>query len=216
MMIVVVLLMVALGLLALGALVYGAGRIELWARRKAMHLERVAGFLFRGDVHYHPGHGWAAPRPDGSVRVGLDGFACRLLSSVDAVGLPARGSVVRAGEPALEVSCWGKQARILSPVSGVVMSVNHRLVEDGSPVNRDPYGRGWLFSVLPADAGFRALPTGAAARGWFAEEAERLRRFFVADLGLTAADGGDLVAHPPATLDPSQWAALTRQFFRTG
>ncbi len=215
MMIVFVLVMIALGLLGLGGLVYAAARAEQWARGKAMHLERVGVFLFRGDVYYHPGHSWAAPRPDGCVRVGLDGFASRLLSSVDAVGLPARGSIVRAGEPALEVGCWGKRARFLSPVSGVVTSVNHRLAEDGSPVSRDPYGRGWLFAVLPADRGFRALPTGVAARQWLFEEAERLRRFFVADLGLTAADGGDLVVHPPATLDPSQWVTLTRQFFRT-
>jgi len=48
-----------------------------------------------------------------------------------------------------------------------------------------------------------------------ADEADGLRRFFAADLGLTAADGGDLVAHPPATLDAIQWARLTRKFFRT-
>jgi glycine cleavage system H lipoate-binding protein len=175
----------------------------------------VDGFQLRADAYYHPGHTWAVARPDGSVRVGLDDFARRLLGHVDAVRLPARGSVLRAGDPALEVDCWGKRARLRSPVSGVVTSVNRDVAEDGSPVSREPYGRGWLFAVAPADAAFRALPTGTTARRWLAEEADRLRRFFVADLGLTAADGGELVAHPPATLDAGQWAALTRKFFGT-
>jgi glycine cleavage system H lipoate-binding protein len=216
MLIVLVLVMIALGLLALGALVYAGAKGYRWAGRRVMGLERVDGFQLRADAYYHPGHTWAAPRPDGSVRVGLDDFARRLLGHVDAVRLPPRGSVLREGEPALEVNCWGRQARLRSPVSGVVTSVNQRVAEDGSPVSREPYGRGWLFAVAPVDAGFRALPTGATARRWLAEEADRLRRFFVADLGLTAADGGELVAHPPATLDAGQWAALTRKFFGTG
>lgn len=215
MLIVFVIIMAVLGLLALGAVVYAGVEGYRWTRRRAMTLERVDGFRLRPDAHYHPGHTWALARPDGSVRVGLDDFARRLLSHVDAVRLPARGSALCAGETALEVNCWGKQARFRSPVTGVVASVNRKVAEDGSPVSRDPYGGGWLFTVVPADAGFRALPTGLAARRWLAEEADRLRRFFAADLGLTAADGGDVVAHPPVTLDAGQWAALTRTFFGT-
>ncbi len=215
MLIVFVLVMIALGLLALGVLAYVGAKGYVWARQQAMELERVDGFQLRADAYYHPGHTWAVALPDGSVRVGLDDFARRLLSHVDMVRLPARGNALRAGEPAVEVSCWGRQARFLSPVAGVVTSVNRRLAEDGSPVNWDPYGRGWLFAVLPVDARFRALPTGATARRWLSEEADRLRRFFAADLGLTAADGGELVAHPPVTLDAGQWVALTRKFFGT-
>ncbi len=215
MLLVSAIMIILFGLLALGVLVYAGAKGYRWAGRRVMGLERVEGFQLRPDAYYHPGHTWAVAQPDGSVRVGLDDFARRLLGHVDAVRLPARGSVLRAGEPALEVNCWGKRARLLSPVSGVVTSVNQRVGENGSPVSREPYGSGWLFAVAPVDAGFRALPTDATARRWLAEEADRLRRFFVADLGLTAADGGELVAHPPATLDAGQWAALIRKFFGT-
>lgn len=215
MLLVFMLLMVALGLLAVGALGYAGVTALRWARHRRMGLERVEGFLIRPDGYYHPGHAWAAPAPDGSLRVGLDDFARRLLGQVEAVRLPQRGAYVRAGEPVVEVASAGRRARFRSPASGVVTSVNGALRHDASPVSRDPYGRGWLFAVQPANPDYRALPTGAAARRWLAEEADRLRRFFTADLELTAADGGDLVAHPPATLDAAQWAALARRFFGT-
>ncbi len=213
MLIVFMLLAVVFGAMAFAVLAYAGIRTYRWARGRTMKLERVDGFDLRPDAHYHPGHTWVVQRPDGSVRVGLDDFARRLLSHVDAVRLPARGTILRQDDPAFQVTCWGKQARFVSPVSGVVTSVNQKLAQDGSPVTRAPYTSGWLIAVSPVDAGFRTLPMGAAARQWLAEEADRLRRFFCADLGFTAADGGELVAHPPASLDPDQWDALTRKFF---
>jgi hypothetical protein len=53
---------------------------------------------------------------------------------------------------------------------------------------------------------------GEAARRWVERESVRLTRFLEHDLGLAAADGGEIVAPPPALLTGEQWTALTMAF----
>jgi hypothetical protein len=50
---------------------------------------------------------------------------------------------------------------------------------------------------------------------WLKEETGRLSLFLHSELGVTIADGGELVSKPPAMLSEEQWEALTRAFFHT-
>ena len=42
---------------------------------------------------------------------------------------------------------------VYAPVTGEVVAVNEALDATPELVNTDPYGAGWLFEVVPADAG---------------------------------------------------------------
>jgi hypothetical protein len=99
-------------------------------------------------------------------------------------------------------------------VSGTVTRINQAVREDASLLHRDPYSRGWLFTVAPSDASFEQLPTGAKAKNWLWDEEHRLARFFEARLGTAAADGGEYVVHPPELLHEEQWQELTREFLQ--
>src|SRR5208282_3316775 len=76
----------------------------------------------------------------------------------------------------------------------------------------DPYREGWLFEVMPANFDYTHLRRGRSAQGWFGAEAARLRQFLERDLGLAAADGGELILATPALLNDEQWTALTESF----
>ena len=181
-------------------------------------LQTVGGFVLHPRLHYYPGHTWVMPWRKGTVRVGIDDFGRRLADGIRGVKLPPKGSEVAEGEVAVELRCDGKEAKLLSPVDGVVVDVNESLTKNGAlptDVERDPYGRGWLFSVRVADKKFTRLPTNAAAREWLRWEADRLSLLLHRDLGLVAADGGDLISKPSAALNEEQWKALTRTFFQT-
>ena len=109
------------------------------------------------------------------------------------------------GAPAVTVACGARTAVIPSPVTGTVVAVNSAVSRRPSLVESSPYGRGWLFSVRPASDTYRSFPTGAKARAWFHADETRLAHFLEGELGLAAADGGELVLPPPALLSEDQW-----------
>jgi len=41
---------------------------------------------------------------------------------------------------------------LYAPVSGEVVAVNSELVDEPQSVNDDPYQRGWMIKIRPADA----------------------------------------------------------------
>ena len=110
--------------------------------------------------HYASSHTWLARRPRGTVRVGLDELAGRLLNGPTRVTLPKPGTVLAAGLPAATVSCHGRLASILAPVSGTVVAINPAVERDPSLLEESRYERGWLFAMKPANASFLTLPTG--------------------------------------------------------
>lgn len=40
---------------------------------------------------------------------------------------------------------------LISPISGTIMNVNERVLDDPSIINVDPYGRGWLVEIELSD-----------------------------------------------------------------
>jgi glycine cleavage system H lipoate-binding protein len=209
-----------IGLLLLGMLglfLLGKKSYEV-TRHLRMGLQEVRSFLLHPGLYYHPGHTWVMPQRDGTVRIGLDDFGRRLVDGIRKVNLPRQGSAIVEGEVAVQLDCGGKHAKLLSPVDGKVTAVNKTLTRNGlAPVEleQDPYGKGWLFTVRVPDQRFTRLPTGADSMEWLKEETGRLSLVLHSELGVTIADGGELVSKPPAMLSEEQWEALTRAFFHT-
>lgn len=190
-------------------------RSRVRIRRWRMGIQEVRSFFLHPGLYYHPGHTWVIGQRNGTVRIGLDDFGRRLVDGIRRVSLPPQGCTVTEGEVAVKLDCGMKHAKLLSPVNGVVTAVNKALIRDGSAVEGDPYGKGWLFSVRVPDQRFSRLPTGDTAIEWLKEETGRLSLFLHRELGVTVADGGELVPKPPAMLSEEQWEALTRTFFHT-
>jgi glycine cleavage system H lipoate-binding protein len=176
---------------------------------------RSAGTLrFRSGLRYAPGHTWLRAEGE-TLRIGLDDLAGKLLPWAVAVDLPLLGQKVREGEPAVRICCGRQEARVAAPVCGTVVAVNAEVVGDPTLLKTRNYGRGWLFAVAPEGRSYMELPSGKAARTWLLEEGKRLGRFYEQELGLAAADGGEVVAAPQSLLVELQWGALLRAFLRT-
>jgi len=207
------LVLAVLALLALPVLlVAGVLRAVEEVRRRQLGLRDVGGLLFRPDLWYSPTHTWLARRPGGSVVVGLDDLAQRLMPSVTGVELPRPGTVVRRGEPLLTLFAGARTLRVPSPVSGTLRSVNHAVQRDPALVKREPYGRGWLVAMEPSDGEWASLPRGAAAEAFLGEESARWNRFVEQQLGFGAADGGHLVAPAPELIGEAGWRRLAEEF----
>jgi glycine cleavage system H protein len=207
------LLLLVLAALSIPVYLFLAGsRVFDAVRRRIGGVVKVGHLFWSDNVYYGPGHTWARRTGARKVVVGIDDLAQRLFSAPTGVKLPAPGTVVRAGDPVGEIRTPGRRAAIVSPVAGTVTRVNEAVREDASLLHRDPYARGWLFAVTPADAAFEKLPTGDKARNWLWDEGNRLARFYETQLGAAAADGGEYVAHPPELLRDEQWHQLTKDF----
>ena len=175
----------------------------------------VGGFELRDNVRYHPGHTWALSESPNLVRVGLDDFAARLIGKAESIILPKRGQWIRQGQKIVAIKRDGSTAELVSPIEGEVSNINEAVVTDTTLPRRDPYGDGWLISVLSPDAktNFRNLLSGAMARKWMEEAASRLRMRMPALAGAVAQDGGVAVEDVAAHLPDQAWSDLTREFF---
>ncbi len=168
------------------------------------------------EAHVSPGHTWLEERHDAALVIGLDEIASAILPSATSVELPRPGMVVHRGDPIAVIRAGVRMVRIAAPVDGVVERVNGRLRRNPSLVKDEPYRRGWLFAMTPDDEGWRALPGGLRADTFLLAERRRLARFVEEELGLAAADGGELVAPAPALLGEEAWRRVVGAFLHAG
>lgn len=175
----------------------------------------VSGFEVPSNLRYHLGHTWALQESPTLARVGFDDFAARLIGKCDSVILPKRGQWVRQGEKFLTVIRDGKKAELVSPIEGEVTNVNEAVGKDASLPCRDPYGQGWLVSVMSPDArtSFRNLLSGNLAKQWMSEAASRLRAKVPALAGAVAQDGGLALKDVSSVIPNQSWSELAHEFF---
>jgi hypothetical protein len=140
------------------------------------------GFALPPDRLYHRGHTWVRPEADGTLTVGLDDMARRLVGTPERVELPAAGERLQVNGPAGRIRTRGREVRVLAPVDGKVIEVTGE-------------GAGFTLRVDPgASPDLRHLLSGAEVRAWALRELERLQRALGSSaLGAALADGGELV-----------------------
>jgi glycine cleavage system H protein len=111
--------------------------------------------VYPDDLKYTQEHEWVRSPgdTDGSVRVGITHYAQDQLGDIVYVSLPAVGDAVTAGSPCGELESTKSVSDVYAPVDGEVVAVNESLDATPELVNSDPYGGGWLYEIVPADAG---------------------------------------------------------------
>jgi len=195
-------------------MVVGAGKAFAAVRMWFQGYRSAGNLRFRSGLQYAPGHTWVKEEGK-SLKVGLDDLAQRILPWTVAVELPSPGQLVKEGEPVATLSCGGRDVRVAAPVSGRVLAVNVDVMREPTLAKSENYGNGWLFAIEPEGQAWKKLPFGERARSWLRAEGERLEIFYETQLGMAAADGGELIGSPDTLLDDAQWKALAHSFLRT-
>jgi glycine cleavage system H protein len=124
---------------------------------------------FPEDLRYTKSHEWI--RSEGSdLVVGITDFAQGELTDIVFVDLPAVGKVVAAEASALVLESVKTVTDVYAPVAGTVSASNPELKSHPELVNKDPYGRGWIYRLTPMApwdpaqfldaAGYRAVVAG--------------------------------------------------------
>ncbi|HEX6701222.1 MAG TPA: glycine cleavage system protein GcvH [Gaiellaceae bacterium] len=98
------------------------------------------------DLRYHAEHDWA--RLDGDeATLGITWFAQDALGELVHYEPPEEGQTISKDTPYGEVESVKAVSDVISPLSGEVLEVNAKIVDEPEIVNEDPYGEGWLVRI---------------------------------------------------------------------
>jgi glycine cleavage system H protein len=102
------------------------------------------------DLKYHPEHDWA--RIEGEeATVGITWFAQDALGELVHFEPPEEGQRVSKDSSYGEVESVKAVSEVVAPLSGEVVAVNRKVVDEPETVNEDPYREGWLVRIHLTD-----------------------------------------------------------------
>ena len=125
------------------------------------------------DLYYNiENNVWARREADGIVTIGMTAYACALAGEVVAYTPKKVGRSVDVNKSAATVESGKWVGPVKAPVSGEVVAINDAVASSPKTINADPYGKGWLVKLKPAnwDAEAPALVTGAAVAPAFEQK----------------------------------------------
>jgi glycine cleavage system H lipoate-binding protein len=143
-------------------------------------------------VFISAGHVWANVTVPGLVRIGIDDFARKMIGRVDAIEFPAKGSLVKKGERLFVIRQGERRAIFKTPITGSIHAVNADLAQNLAWLEKQPYERGWICSIKPAQLAVELehLKIGENAATWYRQEIKRIREL------LAPASGNGHNGHP--------------------
>ena len=102
--------------------------------------------LFPDDLLYSREHVWV--RVDGDLAtIGITDHAQEKLGEILLLDLPEVDSYVEKDEPFGSIESAKAVVELISPVSGVIISVNEDITDDIGIINSDPHDTGWMIIV---------------------------------------------------------------------
>ncbi len=176
----------------------------------------IEGFKIPHGFYLHQGHAWLRVEEGSEVRVGLDDFALRLLGPMDQINAPLVGKTLEQNRADIIMSRGSNEAKVLSPVSGVVTAINPKIRENGNLANKDPYTDGWVLRTHAKNLreDLKNLMIGAETEDFFKTEVDRLYRIIEA-VDPLAADGGQLGHDIYGNIPQVGWQQLVKNFLHT-
>lgn len=105
---------------------------------------------FPTNVKYTNEHEWV--RLEGEeAYVGITDYAQDQLGDIVFVDITTEGETLDKGEVFGTIEVVKTVSDLFLPIGGEVLEVNPELEEHPELVNQDPYGKGWLVKIKPAD-----------------------------------------------------------------
>jgi glycine cleavage system H protein len=102
------------------------------------------------DLRYHREHDWA--RIDGGeATCGITWFAQDALGELVHFEAPGDGATIAKDASYGEVESVKAVSDVIAPLSGEILEVNQKVVDEPETVNEDPYGEGWLVRIRLSD-----------------------------------------------------------------
>ncbi len=103
------------------------------------------------DYRYTKTDEWAKLEDENRVRIGITDYAQKELHDIIGIELPEKGAFVKKGDTLGSLESVKATSDYYSPVSGKIVEVNERLIDEPELLNTDPYGEGWIAVIEISD-----------------------------------------------------------------
>ncbi len=104
------------------------------------------------ELKYHREHDWARIE-NGEATLGITWYAQDSLGELVHYEPPQEGARIEKDTTYGEVESVKAVSDLIAPLSGQVVEVNQKVVDEPETVNADPYGEGWLIRITLTDPG---------------------------------------------------------------
>ena len=111
---------------------------------------KVEGYEVPEGLYYSKDFAWIKIEGD-KVRMGITDYAQKSLREIVYAELPAAGSAVKQGEPFGTLESVKAVSDLIAALSGTIEEVNTEVQSKPETLNEDPYTKGWLLVVKPAN-----------------------------------------------------------------
>ena len=105
---------------------------------------------FPDNLRYTKDHEWVRLEGD-TATVGITDFAQRELGDIVYVEVESIGKALHAGDVFGTVEAVKTVSDLYLPVAGTILELNPELAKNPELVNTDPYGKGWMVKLKPAN-----------------------------------------------------------------
>ena len=111
-------------------------------------------------IRYLPTHEWGRLDEEGILTVGISYHAQDLLGDIVFIELPDIGKQLDAEEESAIVESVKAASDVYAPLSGEVIEINEKLIDEPEIVNASPLEEGWFYKIKVNDIeGFDDLMT---------------------------------------------------------
>ena len=112
------------------------------------------------ELRYLASHEWGRIDEEGILTVGISEHAQDLLGDIVFVELPDIGKELDAEEESAIVESVKAASDVYAPLSGEVIEINEKLLDEPEIVNSSPLEDGWFFKIKLNDStAFEGLMT---------------------------------------------------------
>ena len=101
-------------------------------------------------LYYSKDFEWIKVEGD-KVRMGVTDYAQKSLREIVYAELPSAGTEVKQNEPYGTLESVKAVSDLVAAVSGTIEEVNGEVQSKPELLNEDPYGKGWLLVLKPAN-----------------------------------------------------------------
>ncbi|HBB91056.1 MAG: hypothetical protein A2X22_08040 [Bacteroidetes bacterium GWF2_49_14] len=173
-------------------------------------------------LYFSKNHTWTFLERSGAAKVGIDDLLMHLTGPVKITPFAQSGDTISKGNLLADIDHNGKSLKILSPVSGEIISINPVLQSNPEVLNQDPLKQGWICRIKPTNwiAETQTYYLAEKATAWTDEELVKIKDFLASTARgqnpgmqqLILQDGGELRDNTLSELPKETWQDFQNRF----
>jgi glycine cleavage system H lipoate-binding protein len=171
------------------------------------------------EVSLQPTFTWTRVRDNGEIFLGVHPMLTSLVGTDYSLELLADDTGIRRGSPILSLRQGQRELRIFSPVQGQIVEGNTEFTPLPDWRGHTLRGGSWVYRIQPdsLEAERRHWLEAEEASAWAARQYGKVRDFLFQteahlEVGLTAADGGELPTGILSQMDDPVWKSFQESF----